>query len=85
MNDKSNQNNKNDTQTWSADHGGGVSPPTSPGTLDEEQVHEPSNDWPAAEGVEHDPVEPVPSPVDEFEPPQNNGRRTFQNGDTDRS
>ena len=84
MNDKSNEDNKTAPQTWSADHGGGVSPPTSTGTVDEEQVHEPSNDWPAADGVDHDPVEPVPSPVEELDPPPSGGRRTFQNGDTDR-
>ncbi|MDQ1194614.1 hypothetical protein [Agrobacterium sp. SORGH_AS 787] len=84
MNDTSNEDNKAVPQTWSADHGGGVSPPTSTGTVDEEQVHEPSNDWPAADGVEHDPVEPVPSPVEEFDPPKGEDRRTFQNGDTDR-
>ena len=84
MNDKSNEDKKAAPQTWSADHGGGVSPPTSTGTIDEEQVHEPSNDWPAADDVEHDPVEPVPSPVEEFDPPKSGDRRTFQNGDTDR-
>ncbi|MGN8171866.1 hypothetical protein [Agrobacterium cavarae] len=84
MTNTSNDDKKATPQTWSADHGGGVSPPTSTGTVDKEQVHEPSNDWPAADGVAHDPVEPVPSPVEEFDPPKGDGRRTFQIGDTDR-
>lgn len=69
-------------QTWSADHGGGVSPPTSTGSINEEQVHEPANDWPAADG--HPVADPSPSPVDDFTIPESDGRRTFQNGDTDR-
>ncbi|WP_312406920.1 DUF2934 domain-containing protein [Rhizobium sp.] len=38
----------NSPQTWSADRGGGVSPPTSTGLVENEQVQEPANDWPAA-------------------------------------
>ena len=72
-------------QTWSADHGGGVSPPSSTGSVEEEQVHEPSNDWPAA-GPEQDldPIEQVPAPVDHLQVPKGKKGRAFQNRDTDR-
>lgn len=43
-------------QTWSADHGGGVSPPTSTGSVEDEQVVEPANDWPGAEKRKTDPA-----------------------------
>lgn len=36
-------------QTWSADRGGGVFPPTSTGLVEDEQVQEPANDWPGAD------------------------------------
>lgn len=51
---------KGSTQTWSADHGGGMSPPTSTGSIEEEQVQEPSNDWPAADGGGQ--TDAIPSP-----------------------
>lgn len=70
-------------QTWSGEHHNGISPPTSTGSVDDEQVQEPSNDWPAAD--------PTPgsgnselSPVDKFDP-FDASRRTFGDGDTDRS
>jgi hypothetical protein len=70
-------------QTWSGDHHGGVSPPTSTGSVEDEQVQEPSNDWPAAASPSDTEIS-VPSPVDKFDPPDA-ARRTFGNGDTDRS
>lgn len=70
-------------QTWSGDHHGGVSPPTSTGSVEDEQVQEPSNEWPAAADPSQD-GNSVPSPVDQFDPPDED-RRTFGNGDTDRS
>ncbi|MEB2846758.1 DUF2934 domain-containing protein [Endobacterium cereale] len=70
-------------QTWSGDHHGGVSPPTSTGSVEHEQVQEPSNDWPAA-APPSDTENSAPSPVDKFNPPDAD-RRTFGNGDTDRS
>lgn len=42
----------NNPQTWSADHNGGVCPPTSTGLVEDEQVQEPANDWPAADDGE---------------------------------
>lgn len=51
---------KGSTQTWLADHGGGMSPPTSTGSIEEEQVQEPSNDWPAADGGGQ--ADGIPSP-----------------------
>lgn len=42
----------NTPQTWSADHSGGVSRPTSTGSVEDEQVQEPANDWPAADDAE---------------------------------
>lgn len=47
-----------------------------------EAIEEASNNWPAAEdGAGSAPVSP---PVKDFNPPESDGRRTFQNGDTDR-
>lgn len=72
-----------DAQTWSGDHHGGVSPPTSAGSAEDEQVQEPSNDWPVASSPSEE-ENSAPSPVDKFDPPDAD-RRTFGNGDTDRS
>lgn len=70
-------------ETWSGNHHGGVSPPTSTGSVEQEQVQEPSNDWPAA-APPSDTENAAPSPVDRFDSPSAD-RRTFGNGDTDRS
>jgi hypothetical protein len=71
-------------QTWSGDHHAGVSPPTSTGSVEDEQVEEPANDWPAADPPAADGNNTIPSPVEDFDPPKDD-RRTFGNGDTDRS
>ena len=54
-------------QTWSADHGGGVSPPTSTGSVEDEQVEEPANDWPAADGGEADTSDAIPALDDKLD------------------
>lgn len=71
-------------QTWSSDHDGGVSPPTSTGSVNDEQVEEPSNDWPAADANEGSSLGSVSSPVDSLEVPQGSSPKPLGNGDTDR-
>jgi hypothetical protein len=77
-------------QTWSSDHGGGVSPPNRAGTgtsVDEQALEKPSNDRPAADlAVEEAVSPPAPDPVPNFDlPTSEEERRMFQNGDTDRA
>ncbi len=66
-------------QSGSGDHHHSVSPPTSTGSVEEEQVVEPSNDWPAAAGISD-----AQNPNSAEETRADDDRRTSGDGDIDR-